>query len=109
MVELVILFFALILSSASCYVSFNKSMHDKWFYIPVGLIIAVTTNLIWYNSTKLIGDEKKIYVFSLVWDFIVCLVYLFLPLIIFKIKLDKISVLGLFIMLLGLIIIKIKN
>ena len=109
MVELIVLFFALILSSASCYVSFNKNLHDKWFYIPVGITIAFITNFIWYNSTKWIGDEKKIYVFSLVWDFIVCLVYLFLPLIMFKIKLDKVSVFGLLLMLIGLIIIKIKN
>lgn len=109
MLEFFILSFVSLLSAASCYVTFDKNLHNKWFYIPLGLLLAISSNLIWYTSAKYMSDEKKIYIFSLMWDFIVCFIYVFFPLLMFKIKVDKLCYLGLIFMIIGLILVKIRN
>lgn len=93
----------------SCCITFNKSHHDKWYYIPCGLLITLIINSIWYSSAKHFSDERKIYIFSLYWDFIVCSIYLFFPLIIMNTKLDKWCYVGIALMFLGILIIKIKS
>jgi hypothetical protein len=109
MLLFVILIIVSILTMLSCCLTFNKSYHDKWYYMPFGLFVALMCNLLWYGSAKYLHDEKKVYIFSLYWDFVVCSIYLFFPLIIINTKLDKWCYIGIFLMFLGMLIIKIKS
>jgi drug/metabolite transporter (DMT)-like permease len=109
MLSVIILAIITVLTMLSCCITFSKTWHDKWYYIPCGLALTVIINFIWYSSAKFLGDEKKIYLFSLYWDFIVCSIYLFFPLLLINAKIDKWQYLGIFLMFLGIIIIKIKS
>ena len=97
-----------IICSLMCYISFDKSLHNKWWYIPLALLLGLTSNSIWILTTKYFEDEKKLYAFSLIWDVLFVAIYYFLPLIFFDIKLGKNGYVGLILMIIGLLIIKIK-
>jgi len=97
-----------IICSLMCYISFDKSLHNKWWYIPAGLMLGILSNSIWILTTKYFGDEKKLYTFSLIWDILFVAIYYFLPLIFFDIKLEKHGYIGLLLMVIGILIIKIK-
>jgi len=108
MFQFIVLSFVVIVCSLMCYISFDKSVHNKWWYVPLCLMLGIVSNSMWILSTKYFGDEKKLYTFSLIWDIIYFAIYYFLPLIFFDIKLEKNGYLGLILMVIGILIIKLK-
>jgi drug/metabolite transporter (DMT)-like permease len=91
-----------------CSISFNKNIHDRWWYFPLGLCLGISSNALWLFSAKLLGEKNEIYIFSLLWDCVMVGVYFLVPVFVFGIKLDRIGIIGLILVLVGTLLIKIR-
>lgn len=100
---------AIIFNSCNCLLSFQKNLYDKWYFIPLGVSFAICSNLTWFSAVKFLNDPKKIYIFSIMWDFVICVIYFLFPMIFCKINLQKYELIGLIIVLIGICIMKIHN
>jgi len=92
--------------SFSCYFSYEKWAQGRWWYYFFAIAVGGGTNLLWFIATKILGDKKEIYLYSLVWDFFVVSVYFLLPVFLLDIKLNRIGIAGLVLMLIGFLMIK---
>jgi len=108
MIEAAILVLASILVTCSCLLTFCKDLYDKWYFVPLGLLISIFTNILWFTTAKYFNDPRRTYIMSLGWDIVVCLIYFILPVIFCKIKLNKSELTGIIVMIIGLLIMKIK-
>jgi hypothetical protein len=94
------------LHSIMCLLIYSKSIHDKFWYLPLALLIALFNNFLWFYASKIIEDKKDIYIFSTFQSAILTLIYFLIPFIIFEIKLNKMELVGVFFVLLGCFILK---
>jgi hypothetical protein len=83
-------------------------MREKWWFVPLSVGIGTIVSTIWVLTIRYLGDKQKIYVFSLFWDFVMMFVYYLLPVVWFGVKLDKWSVGGIMLMVLGLVVLKMR-
>jgi len=103
----IISFFVIsIVYSISACITYAEDWRKSVWYYPFSITIAVITAIIWCSMIRFIDEKKAIYIYSLGWDTVVCFVFYFIPLLFFGVKLDKISALGLVMMLGGLVLIK---
>lgn len=107
--ELLSLFLATILFLLGCYLSYLSEYRQTTWFVWVGVFLGILTNFLWFYTIKCIDDKQKIYIFSLTWDAIMVFIYYGLPLIIFGVKLDKYSLLGLILLVTGIIVLKAKT
>ncbi len=98
-----------VIYSISTYITYSEDWRKSIWYYPFSITIAVIAAIIWCSMIRLIDEKKGIYIYSLVWDTIVCCVFYFIPLLFFGVKLDKISALGLAMMIGGLVLIKMNS
>lgn len=94
------------LQTCVCTITFTKSVHDRWWYFPLGMLLGVSTNCIWLLSAKLLDTKEKIYTLSLFWDCAMVAVYFLVPVLFFGIRLDRIGVIGLVIAIVGALLVK---
>lgn len=105
----IILVVVAIIQTIICTLTYNKAIHDRWWYFPLGVLMGVSTNTLWLISAKLLGDKQQIYIFSLFWDCIMMAIYLLIPIFIFGIRFDKIGFCGLLLIIIGTLLIKIRS
>ena len=108
MVEIISIILAAILHSGICFLTYNKELYNKWYFIPFGLFFSGLNSLVWLLTTRYFNDPKRLYIFSFAWDFIICSVYFLFPIFIAKIKLSRYELIGICIMALGLLVMKVK-
>jgi hypothetical protein len=58
---------------------------------------------------RYLDNKQKIYIFSLLWDTVMVLVWYFIPILFFGVKIDRWILLGVLLMVLGLSIIKVRS
>lgn len=88
------------------YLSYSENLKSQWFYFPLGILINMLGASLWYYVAK-ITTGKQTYMAGLAWDFMAGLPFLFLPLLLFGVKLNTINVIGLTIALFGMILMKV--
>ena len=98
-----------LIHSLCCYLTFNERYHERWWFIPIGLLFGMSSNGLWFLAAKTIGNKDNLYVFTLFWDGLVVAIYFLMPVLLFGVKLDKIGVLGLGLIVLGTVLIKWKS
>lgn len=98
---------AALLYMVSAYLTFSDKYRNAPYFLPACLGIGVLTASIWFGMVKYLDDKQKIYFFSLCWDTMMVMVFYFLPLFL-GVKLDKWSLFGIGLMLVGLSIVKLR-
>lgn len=92
-----------------CYLTFNEKFYDRAWFIPIGLLIGMISNGLWFLAAKTIGNRSHLYVFSMFWDCLMIAIYFLLPVFFFGIKLDKMGVFGLTLIIIGTFIMKCRS
>lgn len=94
------------IQTAMCLVTYNRSFHDRWWYLPLGTAMGCAYNLIWFLAARFLGEDAKIYVFSLLWDLIIFFVYFFVPLAFLGVRLSVPGLIGVGLMAVGFCVVK---
>lgn len=98
-----------VIHSLCCYITFNEKYHERWWFIPIGLLLGLMSNGLWFLAAKTIGDKQNLYLFTFLWDSVVISIYFLLPLLFFSVKLEKMGFVGLFLIITGIILMKYKS
>jgi len=89
-----------------CWASYNEEAKQAWWYMPLGFLLGLIGSGSWFYVCKLLSDKEKIFVFNLMWDAVMVAVYYGLPLLLFGVKLDRMSFIGATLILVGIFILK---
>lgn len=93
----------------STYLTYSEDIRQKWYFIPLAVLLGSLTSVLWFCTVRYINDKDRIYVYSLFWDFVMIAIFYLYPVLFLGVKLDKWSLLGLFLVLVGIVIIKIRS
>ena len=93
----------------SCWLTFASSLKDRWWYIPLGMLLGIVLNGVWFWAAKTFGDKNKMYAFSLTWDALMMMIFYTLPLLLFGAKLDRTGWFALGLIVIGAIILKLNQ
>ena len=91
------------------YLSYSDAWRRSYCYLPISIGLGLFSCIIWFVTVKYLDDRQRIYIFSLFWDSAMCFAFYLVPIICYNVKLDCWSLFGLFLMVAGLTIIKIKT
>ena len=104
--EWITLLIALNFYFACTYFSFHEELRRANWFVPVSVCLNIVTSFLWFSTVKYIDEKNKIFFYSLAWDFcMVCIAY-FVPILFFNLNLNKMTIAGFLLMIIGLIIIK---
>lgn len=94
--------------SLGCWVTYSDDAKQRWWYLPLGVSLGALVNLIWFYVCRVLPENNKIYVFNLMWDAVMVAVYYGLPLLFFGVKLDRVTMVGATLMLVGIFVMKLR-
>jgi drug/metabolite transporter (DMT)-like permease len=109
MTQFVALFLIGIMYGFSAWLTYKESNRNSSWFIPALLAIGTVVNLVWAGMARYLDNKQKIYIFSLLWDTVMVLVWYFIPILFFGVKIDRWILLGVLLMVLGLSIIKVRS
>ena len=97
------------LYAITCCISYSEEFKQSNYYYPAGFAVGLLTTLIWFTAVRSITEKEKLYFYSLCWDFVMISVFYFFPILFLGIKVNKIGLVGIGLMVVGLIIVKVKT
>lgn len=103
------LFIVGILYCICAFLTYKEEWRYEWWYLPISSFFGSVLVLIWYLVIRHIGDKDRIYFYSLCWDGVLVGVYYFLPILLFGVRLERMGIVGLALILVGLVMIKLSN
>lgn len=92
--------------SLYCYLSYRPDFKDKAWFTPTCLIIALIVHMAWLTLIKTISDGRTILLYSLIWDVLIVVVFLIIPIIFFKVNLNLTTGIGVGLIFIGLLLAK---
>jgi multidrug transporter EmrE-like cation transporter len=92
------------LYSAICYMPEIKNNKS---FIHIGLILALVSNVLWLVLAYNTKQASEVLFMALIWDSIVVLTAVVIPLVFFNIQLTPISTFGIVLVVAGLLLVKI--
>lgn len=108
MVEWAILFLVGLIYLGSACFSYSESCRQSPWYWPISVFLGLLVSCIWYGMVRYLDDKQRIFVFNMCWDTMMCMAFYVTPIVFFGVKLDRWSAFGLFLMVFGLFIIKVR-
>ncbi len=105
--EWIMLFFALPLYFTLSWLGYNEITRRTNWFIPVSVIVNFLLSIMWFYSVKYIDHKSRIFFFSLCWDSLMIATAYFVPILMFNLQLNKMTILGFLLMMIGLTLIKI--
>lgn len=107
--EWFVLLFVSLLYAVGAYMTYTEEARKQWWFIPFAVGLGAVVSTLWFLMVRWLDDKQRIYVYSLFWDAIMIAVYYFLPPLIFGVKLDKWSLVGLALIVGGVALIKVRS
>jgi uncharacterized membrane protein len=89
-----------------CWLTYCESWKEKWWYIPLGVMLGMVANAVWFLAVKMVADRDKVFVMGLIWDLAVVFIYTLTPILLFGVSWNRWTVLGLILMVAGVMIVK---
>lgn len=93
----------------SCYLAYHEEAKKYWWYIPLGVGLGLIASLIWFLVCKFVTDKNDLYLFNIFWDVVMAAAYYGVPILLFGVKLDRMSIVGVILILTGLIVLKCRG
>lgn len=81
-----------------------KQAHDTYWYVPVGLCIALAANICWLYLTKSLKTPTDILLAAIWWDAMVVSISIAIPIVIFGANPTKWQVIGIILIIIGVIL-----
>ncbi len=76
------------------FASYNESFKVSAWYFPVGILSAVVANVLWFLIAKVEPNASQLMIKGLIWDAMLMLVYLIVPLVFFEARFTPIQMVG---------------
>ncbi len=106
--EVVVLVIISIVYAIGCAFTYNEKFRQSDWFVLIGVAIGVTINALWFYAVKCLDDKDRIYTFGLIWDSIMMITYYLLPILMFGVKLDKVTIIALLLIVIGMVLLKVK-
>jgi multidrug transporter EmrE-like cation transporter len=97
--------FALYVCLAS--VSYSETLKLSKWYLVIGALGGILTNVLWLLIAKSESNSSSLMLKALIWDSMIVITYLIIPIIFFNAKLSSVQVLGILLILSGMLLTKI--
>jgi drug/metabolite transporter (DMT)-like permease len=97
----------MLLYGAIAYTSYSEALKASKYYFLIGLGAALVANLIWLLIARAEPDSSKLMIKGLFWDSMLTIVYIVVPLLLFKANLSMTQSAGLGLIVMGLILTKV--
>jgi len=105
--EWFILFLFGVIYSIYAYISYSPSLDkNSPNYCSYFIILGLFHSFLWYLSVVTNENKEKLFVFILIWDLIYMAVFYLVPILFFDVKFNITGIIGLFVMIVGLFIMK---
>lgn len=88
------------------YIAYDAAFKASAWFLPVGIIVGIISNLIWLYVTKITVDNKELFIYGLVWDVMMMAAYIVIPVLLFNVRLDWKQTVGTILVLTGLTLTK---
>lgn len=89
------------------YLGYNENARRANWFVPVAVLFNLITSTIWFLAVKYIDDKNRIFFYCLCWDALMVTIAYFVPVFLFNLQLNKLTIFGFILMLIGLALIKI--
>jgi len=89
-----------------CYLGYVESFKNSAWFTPACLSIVLVGNFMWIYYVKSTNDPNQIFVSGLIWDALLTASFTLVPFIFFNVKLNKYSMIGFVLCLIGLGLLK---
>jgi len=89
-----------------CFLGYKENLRSQWYYGPVLVFISIVGNTLWVFYLKSNPIKEKVFFGGMLWDLLLTLSYVIVPLVFTGIKLNSVSYIGLFLLLTGITILK---
>lgn len=86
--------------------SYSKMIQASRWFIPSGLLAALIANWTWLSIARSESNGSDLLIKGLVWDSMLVLTYLFVPIVFFDAQLKGFQFLGLLLIVLGMMCVK---
>lgn len=73
------------------------------------MVVGTLYSILWYWSSRVVEDQEEFFFMLLVWDLIYIAVFYFAPVALFGLKLDNWGLFGLFVVVGGILVMKIGH
>lgn len=90
------------------WMTYSDSAKQAAWYIPVGIFVGAVLSCLWYLAARLITVKEKMVAYSMAWDSMMMTIYYLMPLIFFGARLNAWGYFAMFMILSGIVILKMK-
>jgi len=95
-----------IVYSAYAWLTFKPELKVSAYLIPIGLSLAVFGNLLWILLARSTHDPAKLIVYGMLWDTMITLAFLLVPMMFFGVRFTAIGGVGCGLVVVGLLMMK---
>jgi multidrug transporter EmrE-like cation transporter len=95
--------FGLMMYGVLATASYNETFKASNWFFPVGIVSAVIANVLWMSIAKAEPNSSHLMVKGLIWDSMLMLVYLVVPLLFFGARFTLMQSFGVGLTLIGLL------
>ena len=96
-----------VLYSIYAYISYSTSLDkNSPSYFLFFIILGFFHSVLWYLSVVTNESKEKLFIFILIWDLIYMAIFYLVPVFFFDVKFNITGIIGLFVMIVGLFVMK---
>ena len=78
---------------------------SSW-YIPIGLIISIAINYLWFYISKNTIDKNILYLRGIYWDSMIVFCYIIIPILMYGVRFKATTAIGICLIMVGMILTK---
>lgn len=92
--------------TAMAFASYSGTFKASSWYFPLGIASAIIANVLWFMIAKAEPNSSPLMIKGLIWDAMLMLVYLIVPILFFEARFTPIQMVGLGLTVVGLFLTK---
>lgn len=88
------------------YVMYDDTRRNSNYCIPIAAVSGVMSATLWAVAARYIDNNHRIYVYDLIWDTMITMIFILVPVIWFGVKFNKTEMIGIVVTGIGLLLLK---
>lgn len=88
------------------YITYDDTRRNSNYCIPIAAMSGTVSALLWAMAIRCIDDNHGIYVYDLIWDAMLTLIFILVPIVWFGVRFNKVEVIGITLVGIGLLVLK---
>lgn len=90
------------------FLSNSSSLKESSYYIYYGLCLSLVANFLWFSMIQKIQKPSDVLLYGLYWDMVILFSFISVPLIFYGARFKMVPSIGIFLMVLGFLLTKVK-